>query len=82
MLSGLFLGSIVDINAEAQFSDPFSEDVVLKHKWVGLQKIPGKHETALRNVCQCRTLRFISAGDNCGTACLVGQQLSTLNISL
>lgn len=82
MLSGLFLGSIVDTNAEAQFSDPISKDVVLKYKWVGLQKIPGKHETALRTVCQCRTVRFISTGDSCRTACLVGQQLGTLKISL
>lgn len=71
MFSGSFLDSIVDTNAEFQFSDPISEDMVLKHKWVSLQRILGEHETAFRNVCQYRTVRFISTGDNYRTACLV-----------
>lgn len=71
MFSGLFLGSIVDTNAEVQFSDPISEDAVLKYKWIALQKIPEKHETALRNICQCRKVRFIPTGDNYRTAWLV-----------
>ena len=71
MFSGLFLDSVVDINAELQLSDPIAEDAVLQYKWIDLQEISEKCEMSLRNVCQCRTVRFIPTGDNCRTACLV-----------
>lgn len=67
MFSGLFLDSVLDVNAEVQLSGPIAEGAVLQYKWMDLQEISEKCETASGNVCQCRTVRVTPTGvlQNC-----------------
>jgi len=71
MFLELIPDSVVDVNAEVQLPDPVVEDAVLQCKWIDVQEISEKCETALRNTYQCRTVRFIPTGDNSRTVCLV-----------